>query len=184
VEVETYYEKGYLTTAAGEFKLLNDFIYESADLGRYRMRRLQDAASDFFLSAHFKWDSASDTSNVSGCGFIFGLQPNNDHYAVFLDRSRVYFLITDHTLGYSKPVSPTRGTGRVKFEYPAEADFTLISKGAYAYVLVNGDLAGEYTLAQSRSLDGELGVAVLSGTNKDYGTRCEATKLRLWVPRE
>ena len=183
-EVESYYERGYLSTTEGEFTEFETFRYEWAQLGWYNWLPLPDSASDFFLSAHFRWDSASETSNVSGCGFIFGLQPNNDHYAVFLDRMQVYFLITDHELGYSRPVSPTRGTGRVEFEYPAEADFTLIVRGAYAYVLANGENVGEYTLSQSRALHGKLGLTVLSGTNRDYGTRCEMTNLHLWIPKK
>lgn len=91
--------------------------------------------------------------------------------------------MTDNALGFSRPVGTTRGTGRVKFNLPAEADFTLIVKDAYAYVLVDGEVVGEYTLAQSRSLRGNLGLTVLSGTNKDYGTRCEMTNLHLWIPK-
>ena len=183
-EVKAYYDKGYLATTDGRFVMLDDFSYDWAQLGWYNWLPLKDSASDFFLSGHFKWDSAFKNSDISGCGFIFDLQPNDDHYAVFLDRAKIFFLITDHALGYSKPMSPTRGTGRVKFDYPAEADFTLIVKNAYAYVLVNNEVVGEYTLAQSRSLRGDLGLTVLSGTNRDYGTHCEMTNLHLWVPQE
>ena len=183
-EVQDFYDKGYLTTSDGSFTEVEDFSYDWAQLGWYNWLPLKVSASDFFLSAHFKWDSAFKNSDISGCGFIFDLQPNEDHYAVFLDRAKIFFLITDHAHGYSKPMSPTRGTGRVKFDYPAEADFTLIVKGAYAYVLVNGEVVGEYTLAQSRSLQGDLGLTVLSGTNRDYGTHCEMTNLHLWIPQE
>ncbi len=184
VIVQEYFEKGYLATTDGRFRELEDFSYDWAQLGWYRPFLIQDGVGDFFLSAHFKWDSAFKNSDISGCGFIFGIQPNDDHYAVFLDRQKVFFLITDHRVGFSKPVSPTRGTGIVKFDYPAEADFTLIVKGAYAYVLVNGEVSAEYTLAQSRSSKGGIGLTVLSGTNKDYGTRCEMTNMHLWVAED
>lgn len=184
-EVQEYFDKGYLTTTDGQFKEFDDFSYDWAQLGWYKPFLLRDSASDFFLSAHFKWSSASKVADTSGCGFLFAIQSNNDHYAVFLDRSKVFFLMTDTTLGFSRPVGTTRGTGRVKFtEFPAEADFTVIVKGAYAYVLVDGEVVGEYTLAQSRILRGNLGLTVLSGTNKDYGTRCEMTNLHLWIPTE
>ncbi len=183
-EVQAYYDKGYLATTDGRFRILEDFSYDWAQLGWYNWLPLRDSASDFFLSAHFKWDSAFKNSDISGCGFIFGLQPNDDHYAVFLDRQKVFFLITDNTVGFSKPVSPTRGNGSVKFDYPAEADFTLIVKEAYAYVLVDGEVIGEYTLSQSRAPRGNIGLTVLSGTNRDYGTRCEMTDLRLWLPED
>jgi hypothetical protein len=183
-EIRTYYEKGYLTQIGGHVTEYDDFSYDWAQLGWYNWLPINVSASDFFLSAHFKWMSAIEGANISGCGFIFGLQPNSDHYAVFLDRTKVLFVITDHILGYSKPISPTRGTAQVSFDYPAEADFTLIVKGTYAYVLVNGAVVGEYTLAQSRLAYGSLGLTVLSGTNKDYGTHCEMTGLRLWIPNE
>ena len=183
-EVQRYFEKGYLTTTEGRFRELDDFRFDWAQLGYYRKFPIQDSVGDFFLSAHFKWDSAFRNSDTSGCGFIFGAQPNDDHYAVFLDRQRVLFLITDNTVGFSRPVTPTRGTGTVKFDYPAEADFTVIVKDAYAYVLVNDGVVGEYTLARSRSAEGGVGVTVLSGTNRDFGTRCEMTNLHLWLPNE
>lgn len=183
-EIQMYYEKGYLSTNTGTFAELSDFAYEAATLGSYKFLRLPVSASDFLLSGHFKWNSALRNSGTAGCGFIFGLQPNDDHYAVFLDRTQVYFRIRNPQLGYSSTVEPTRMRGTVKFDYPAEADFTLIIKGKYAYVLVNGDVINEYTLLDGRPLRGNLGLAVLSGTNKDYGTRCEMTNLRLWLPDE
>lgn len=183
-EVQEYYEMGYLETTDGRFELLEDFRFDWAQLGWYQPFLFASSVGDFFLSAHFKWDSAFKNSDISGCGFIFGVQKNNDHYAVFLDRQKVLFLITDNTVGYSKPVSPARGTGMVKFDYPAEADFTLIVRDLRAVVLVDGELKGEYILAQSRSSKGDVGVTVLSGTNRDYGTHCEMTNLRFWVPED
>jgi len=41
---------------------------------------------------------------------------------------------------------------------------------------------GEYTLAKSKILRGDVGLSLLSGTNKDFGTRCEMTEIRLWIP--
>lgn len=82
----------------------------------------------------------------------------------------------------------TRGTGRVQFDnpfdHPVEADLTLIVKGTYAYVLVDDEVVGEYTLSQSKILRGTIGLALLSGTNKDFGTRCEITNLHIWIPNE
>lgn len=183
-EVQEYYEKGYLTTTDGLFIEVSDFSYDWAQLGWYRPKRLGLSVSDFLISAHFKWDSALKNSDTAGCGFIFALQPNDEHYAVFLDRTKIYFRISNPALGHATSVKPTREAAQVKFDYPAEADFTLIVNGAYAYVLVNGEVASEYTLLKGRPLRGEVGLTVLSGTNKDYGTHCEMTNLHLWVPNK
>lgn len=179
-EAQGYADKGYLTTADGRFREYDDFEVEWAQLNWYQWEPLTDTATNFYLKAHFKWESAYRNADISGCGFVFGLQPNSDHYAVFLDRSEILFLISNGS--GTRVLGKTRGTGRVKFDPPAEADFTLIVNDSYAYVLVNDEVISEHTLSQTQPLRGRLGLTVLSGTNKDYGTRCEMTDLHAWIP--
>lgn len=179
-EAQTYFDKGYLDTVEGTFEGIDDFSDSWANLSYYDMLPTGIEATDFFISGHFKWSSAYQNADISGCGYVFSLQDNGDHYVMFLDRSKVLFAITSDNHG--RIAGPTRGTGRVKFGNPAEADFTVIVKGAYAYALVDGEVVGEYTLAQSRSLTGQVALSVLSGTNKGYGTRCEMTNLHVWIP--
>jgi len=185
-QTQSYFEKGYLATADGEIKEIDDFAFDWAQLNWYNWLPLGEEASDFYLSAHVKWSSAYRNADTSGCGFIFAIQENGDHYAVFLDQSRIFFLNADQSSGYSRPVGLTRGTGRVDFDNPAdspqEADFAVIVNGTYTYVLVNGEVVGEYTLAKSKVLRGDIGLSLLSGTNKDYGTRCEMTDIHAWIP--
>lgn len=183
-EAQKYFELGYISTTNGRFVEYEDFREEWAQLGWYTRWLLNDTAKNFYMSGHLKWASAYRSADLSGCGFVFAEQANGDHYAVFLDRSRVYFVKTEY---YYSPIGATRGTGRVEFDNPAdhpvEADLTLIVKDAYAYVLVDGDVVGEYTLAASKNMRGRLGLALLSGTNRDFGTRCEITNLHAWIAR-
>jgi len=185
-ETQSYFDKGYIKTQSGKNKEIDDFKYDWAQLGWYNWSILSDTVTDFYISAHFKWESAFRNADTSGCGFIFAIQDNGDHYAVFLDRKQILFLNADHTSSYSTVVGKTRGAGRINFDNPAdnpvEADMTLIVNGAYAYVLVDGEVIGEYTLSQSKILKGKLGLSVLSGTNKDFGTRCEMTDIHVWSP--
>jgi hypothetical protein len=187
-EAKSYFDLGYLTTADGKFTEYDDYKDEWAQLGWYQWWPLDQVDGDFYVSGHFKWASAYRNADLSGCGFLFAIQENNDHYAVFLDRSKILFLDSNQSSSYSRPVGTTRGTGIVKFDNPfdkpVEADFTIILKGAYAYVLVDGEVVGEYTLSQSRLLKGYVGLSTLSGTNKDYGTRCEMSNLHVWVPNQ
>ncbi|HSM70268.1 MAG TPA: hypothetical protein VK851_01885 [Anaerolineales bacterium] len=185
-QAQKYIDLGYLPSADGEFIEYNDFEYDWAQLGWYNWAPLGVTVTDFYISAQFKWSSAYRNADTSGCGFIFAIQENGDHYAVFLDRSEVLFLNADSATSYSRRVGVTRGTSRVifdnPFDNPVEADFTLIVNGTYAYVLVNGEVTGEYTLAQSKILRGDVAVSVLSGTNKDFGTRCEMSDIHVFVP--
>ena len=109
-EVQTYFDKGYLNTTDGAFRKLDDFSYEWAQLGWYDWRPLVHSAKDFFMRGHFKWSSAYRQADVSGFGLVFGIQPNSEQYAVFLDRSKVLFIETEE---YYSPIGTTRGTGPV-----------------------------------------------------------------------
>jgi hypothetical protein len=185
-EVQKYFDLGLLPSTAGSLEKYDDYSDEWAQLGWYQWAMLDNRVSDFFLSARFKWSSAYRNADLSGCGFVFAVQDNGDHYAVFLDRSRIVFLNADSASSYSTFVGLTRGTGRVDFDnnpadQPLEAEFTIIVKDAYTYVLVDGEIVGEYTLSQSKVLRGNLGLTLLSGTNKDFGTRCEMTNIHAWI---
>jgi len=183
-EAQAYFDEGYLDSPDGRFEEYDDFDEKWAQLGWYSWWPLDQTVRDFYLTAHFKWWSAYRNADISGCGFAFAIEPDDDHYALFLDRSKVYFIDTTQ---YFSGLSPVRGTGRVEFgnpfDAPVEADFTLIVKGTSAYVLVDDVLVGEYVLSQSKNLRGGLGLTLLSGTNKDFGTRCEMTNIHVWTPQ-
>jgi hypothetical protein len=64
---------------------------------------------------------------------------------------------------------------------PAEADVTLIVNDLKAYVLVDDQYKGSYTLDMDfLTGKGDLAYMVVSGTNSDYGTRCRMTDVVLW----
>jgi hypothetical protein len=93
-EAQNYYDQGYLDSADGKFMEHGDFKEEWAQLGWYSWWPLNQTAKDFYMSAHFKWTSAYRSADLSGCGFAFAIQEDSDHYAVFLDQSKVYFVET------------------------------------------------------------------------------------------
>jgi hypothetical protein len=135
----------------------------------------------FVYSGHLKVSTAAQTSDTSACGIFFGYNERGDEYAALLDKSRIYFSSVDGVKNQYSELGKTSGTGKVDLENPFEADFVVIAHQNYAYVLVNGELIGEYTLSKDKSMKGGLGYGVISGTNKDYGTRCEATDASVWL---
>lgn len=173
-------DSGYIDTTEGEAEELDDFSQDWAQLGWYKWWPYDGEYANFVFSAHFEWSTANATPEVSGCGIIFGLQDNDDHYAVFLDKSRILFLMARGSNVYS--VGKTRGPGRTDFGNPAEADFVVIIKGQTAYVSVNGEVT-TYTLSNDQTSAGGFALTILSGTNRDYGTRCKMTNVTLWMPK-
>lgn len=178
--LQDFAEKGYVATTDGETQTFKPFKEEWAQRNWYQWWPETTVDSDFVFSGHFKWATAGSTSEDSGCGIIFGIQENDDHYAVFLDKSRILFLMARGTYAYN--VGKTRGSGRVTYTPPAEADFVVAVKGQTAYVSVDGDVT-EYTLSKDQTTRGDFGLTLLSGTNKDYGTRCEITDMILWTAK-
>ena len=174
-------DKGYIDTTEGKAIILDDFRQEWAKLHYYNWWDVRKGTiGDFVYSGHFKWSSAATTNDISGCGIGFGLQDNGDHYAVFLDKSRILFQMGRGSYSYN--VGVTKGSGRMSFDNPAEADFVLVVKGQKAYVKVN-DAYIEYTLSVDQTSSGLFAFSILSGTNRDYGTRCEMTNSVLWTPK-
>ncbi len=175
-----FYDKGYVSTTEGDYSELEPFNENWAQLGWYQWWQYDEVVSDFLFKAHFKWSTANETPEVSGCGVIFGLQDNDNHYAVFLDKSRILFLMSRGSNVYE--VGKSSGSGRTNFSNPAEADFAISVKGKNAYVSVDDEVTG-YTLSQDQSTQGNFALTILSGTNRDYGTRCEMTDLVFWTPK-
>jgi hypothetical protein len=177
--LEDLEQRGYLATTEGLMTELDPFYESWAQLGWYQWWTFEEQASDLVFKARFEWSVASPTPELSGCGFVFGIQENDDHYAVFLDKSRILFLMARGSNVYN--VGKTRGSGRANFGNPAQADFVLVVRGQSAFVSVDGDVT-EYTLSVDQTTTGLYGLSILSGTNRDYGTRCEMTEMLIWQP--
>ena len=175
--IREYYNAGYLPSVEGEFFVLPDFDEDWAQIKYYRWWRMDLSASTFVMSGHLSWSSAIEYPDISGCGFAFGAS-EIEAFAVFVDKDRILFVNAN-----GDEVGKTRGSGRVSFSLPAEADFTLIvnAEADKAYALVNGEFIGEYPLNQDKIISGQIGYSILSGTNKDFGTHCEITNAGLWI---
>jgi len=177
--LEDFLAQGYVASTEGEIVELDDFKQEWAQLYYYDFfPPTQEVNADFVFKSHVKWSTAADTSDLSGCGIAFGLQDNGDHYVIFLDKSRIAFGMNRGTNTYQ--VGKTRGSGRLSFGNPAEADLVVAVKEKSAFVSVDGEVT-EYTLSADQTTHGTFSFSLLSGTNRDYGTRCEMTDNILWI---
>jgi len=179
--MQKFQDKGYVSTIDGNVEELEPFKEEWAQIGWYQWwPDNTKVVSDFVFKGRLKWSTASSTPDVSGCGIVFGLQENGDHYAVFLDKSRILFLMSRGGNTYN--VGKTRGPGRTNFGNPADADFAVAVNEQRAYVSVNDEVT-QYTLSMDQPTTGNFALTILSGTNKDYGTRCEMTNMMFWSPK-
>ncbi len=176
-ELESYLESGYITTTSGFFREIPDFHKDWAKIDYYRwwpQTSLLPTYDELVFRGHFSWSMASPVSETSGCGVVFGRSSDDLDYAVFVDRSRILVLRSGREVG------KTRGSGRLNIAAPYEAEVAVIVNGQTSHVIVNGE-ATQYSLMDPQPAAGGFAVSVLSGTNKDYGTRCSITNAYLWL---
>lgn len=180
-DIQKYKDEGIIPSTDGQYSVLDDYTNTVAKRGWLQYWYPGFQVKHFVYKAHISWGTADETSDTSGCGIVFAIQPNgdrDDYYGVVLDKSRIYFSTTYG--GYYYDMGKTRGTGKLNFGNPAEADFSLIVYDYKALVYVDDEFIGEYSLSKDRELAGKFGFGIISGTNHGYGTRCEITNSRIW----
>ena len=181
-DVQKFKDEGLIPSTNGDYSVLEDFSDTFAQRGWLNYWYYDFTVRHFVYKAHVEWGTADDTDETSGCGIVFAVEEtgkdSNNYYGVVLDKSRIFFSTTYG--GYYYDMGKSRGKGTLNFGNPAVADFTLLVYDYKAYVYVDGEFIGEYTLSKDRELSGKFGYGVISGTNHGYGTRCEITNSRMW----
>ena len=135
-------------------------------------------ADHFVISANLEWFSANMTPNsvTNGCGFFFGgSNGSNDHLMVSLRG--------DGNLYFSGQRNYTvLSYGKISFSLPSrtgEADLCLIVDGNKSTVYLNGE---QFLQRSELPVTGDvLGLAVLSGTFMDYGTKCLFDNIQIFT---
>jgi Tol biopolymer transport system component len=177
--VNLLYREGLIDTNQGQSVSLRDYRDEWAQLGWYAYSRTGRKPQDFVIRADATWESASETADWwgSGCGLVFREKDEDNHYLAFLGMDGVA-QISKWYGGYQYLI------GRSQVRYPLEtpkdgANIMLAVQGDNFKFFVNGLLV---LTERDSSLDsGNLALTLLSGTNKDFGTRCEMSNIELWT---
>lgn len=138
-------------------------------------------AEHFVLSANLSWVSASQTPNgaVSGCGIVFGVKQELLNYLMVSFRmdGNAYIKGSKNLMGlhygmkyYSRP------------SMQGEGNLVLIVDGLSVTVYFNDNVLFSIPNA---AIDGDgIGYAVLSGTNKEFGTRCNFDDVYIYTWEE
>ena len=169
---------GILSSSSGKVKELSDFSQEWAQMNWYTYYRTGSSPQDFIIRADASWESASDKANWwnSGCGFVFREEDVYNHYLAYLDLNGFTHIDVVRNGNYSN-------LGRSNISYPLErpadgANIMLIAQGSNLYFFVDGYLM--HSRQNMTFEEGNLALTLLSGTNKDFGTRCEMTNIEVW----
>jgi len=175
--IESFADEGYLESTSGAFYPIADFNETWAQLNWYQWWDTGFAPKDFVISAHTAWESASDTANWwnSGCGFVFRERGEDDHYLAYLGMDGWVYL--SRVKGGNWASLGENAYGHLDVP-KGEADVVLLVQGRKIHFFVNG----EHVLSRDdlQDTEGLLGLTLLSGTNKGFGTRCIMDEIALW----
>jgi hypothetical protein len=187
VHIQSYVDNGYLPDQNGSLYSLEDYSREMAQINYLDVgfAGIKDLIKNFAVWGHVKLESAKlvNYPDFSGCGFSFRFNPDNsDGYTAYVTNEMV--LLTYCRLHRCGQIGKTTGSGKLSLSNPDEVDMELIVYDTKAVVLVDGEFIGGYTLFSDKMLDpGLLLYSIVSGTNRDYGTRCQITDAHLWVAK-
>lgn len=176
--VDYLYDQGAISTNDGNFYMIEDFSDEWAQLQWYQwIPRTEINVKKFVVRAKIKYESASQTPNWadSGCGFMFRVKDTGTHLVAnyTLDgnvsmhgRKDNYYL----SYGLKKVYSPATS---------GEIEFVLYADGKNAGIMIDDQLIINRADVLLEEIVAPLFSVTFSGTNRDYGIRCEYSDIEL-----
>ena len=153
----------------GSYSDVEDYKDEWAQINWYQWNRLAKLRN-FVFSANVSWESAHDRPNTfsAGCGLVFRENGTDNMLEVSL-RMDGYVYMDGYRSG--TPLSyPKAGYGSSQIK--AAHQFVVVANGGTVTVYVDGVQEARWTDVAIKD-EGYMGLATMSGTNKDFGTRCK-----------
>ncbi len=166
-----------LHSTGGVYYPIEDFEENWPQIGWYQWWTTGYGPKDFVLSAQTSWESASRTADWfnSGCGFVFRENGVENHYVIYLGLDG-YVYLKRYVNGQFQELERAFAE-KVDF-MKGQADVVLAVEGNNISYYVNGKLVLQKSDAALK--EGNLGLTLVSGSNKDFGTRCKISNIRLW----
>ena len=166
--LESLRKEGRIPAAGGSSTYWGDYEDEWAQLGWYQWITFENS-NHFVFSANVSWASASQTPNnfESGCGLIYNIGNGNSNHLMASIRmdGLVYFT------GFRNNNYLSYGTYKYgKASTSGSADFVVVVDNDKATVYIDGQRIVQK--AELPVMGNGVGLCTLSGTNKDFGTRC------------
>lgn len=179
--IDTLKAEETVPAVTGHFVSLGDYEDTYTNMSNCLVIPLLEA-EHFVFSADLAWTSAIMTpdSQVSGCGVVFSAaEDSTNHLLASLRMDGNFYMTGLRTYGEALMY------GKVPFSRPSRegaAKLTLVVDGNNVTAYVNGSRV----LRRSNvpMMGNQVGLAILSGTNYDFGTRCTFSDMMLYTWEE
>jgi hypothetical protein len=168
--VQSYFDQGLIPTTDGIYRRLDDHVDSLAVENNYRWFKMGLDIRNFIIKSHITLTTA-DLSPKSGCGIAFRVLEDFAN-VVFLAQDGNAYYMTNNEVFYNQYYG--------KAANPAEFDIVFVAKENKLTLYVNEKEALTYETFLETYV-GDIGLTVLSASDKGFGTRCEFKDNELWV---
>jgi hypothetical protein len=177
-KLQVAYDDGVLPTMDGMYHRLEDFDESIAKTNRFYWWDTGYAPENFVIRVDAYWDTASEQTDWdrSGCGFVFGLEDEQNYNRTWLGLDgfvNLKRLVKDDWQWIAK-----RPNGKLSIP-EGEAEIMMVVFDKRITIYVNGEKElSEYDPFYTA---GKLALSVHSGTNKGFGTQCKMSNIDLMI---
>jgi hypothetical protein len=177
-QVQVLYSDGVISSSGGHYFLLDDFDEKWAQRNWFSWWVIDHHPTNFILRADASYESdPSDKTpelDSSGCGVVFRQKDEDHFYIGYLGMDGyAYFDV------FNGQYVDRMGRGYYgEYSMSGEEELMLVVENDLMIIYVNGK---EIIKREAQTHpEGEIGLTLLSGTNKGFGTHCKMTNIELW----
>lgn len=177
-EIDGLYQAGIIDTAEGDYYHLEDFDQSWAQLNYYQWWPTGHAAENFVMAGDAFVSSASDNANWfdSACGISFALQDNENHDVVWIAMDGRAYLMSVHK-NVRRLLEIDKWGQATKTNFEVHYMLVVNDKRVILYI----DDQEVLSIYDGLIGPGMIANTLVSGTNKNYGTRCKLSNIDLWI---
>ncbi|NIS79511.1 MAG: hypothetical protein GTO14_04725 [Anaerolineales bacterium] len=168
---------GHISTTRGTYHRLPPFNESWAQIYWYQWWYTRFSPSDFVIRADAAMDSAAPyADSASGCALVFREEDSENHYLFIVNMYGGVGLDRVYKGRMSRVGGGSYGSGSVRTE---DLHFLLAVDDEKFTAFVDNEKV--FTLHDTTLTSGNLALSLLSGTNRDFGTKCRMTNIELWI---
>lgn len=177
--VQQLKQDGVIGADSGDYYHIEGWTRSEAQINYFFPESLNYEANNFVFSTVMAWTSASMNSNwfSSGCGVLYGIRGDgNEAVLTYLGLDGFTHTLLGYKGGWPQIAFNKWGTP----DLPAGmAKITIAMWDKRASIYVNEKLSSEAYVALYTP--GDIGLTVVSGTNKDFGTTCVMQDINILI---
>jgi hypothetical protein len=170
--IQQFQSQGDVANTPGTYSSIDDTEMTFANPGYYHWTAVGTGVHDFVIRTDLTMETSKQSFERGGCGFVVG----DSNLMMLSQKGNVYRFDPIFGLG------PTNYLGEASNPWSTELALIFKQTGDKYTGIARLFIAGKERLKASMRLgDGGISLAVISGSDTDFGTRCQFKNTDLWT---